>query len=315
MADNKYLKWTELYRPRDIQNALLPKRLKNLFAGKAVDNYLFCGPSGVGKTTVALALARGNDVKMINASLENGVDTVRDIIYKFASHQSITDDGLKVIILDEADHLSTQAMAALRGTIEKFVDNTRFIFTCNYPQKIIYPIRSRLIEVRFDFGKEEEIEQIKNYMALIVNVCQKHGMTIATSAITEVIKIFYPDLRSILNTLQSLCNNGVTHITKKDLNVTVSNTEFSKLFEVIISTADPRVLYQSASIYKTKETEVIAACNSELLDYLLIHKPEFIPKIGNVAIIAHKYTFESNASIDPFVTMLALVYELAKLLK
>ena len=140
----EHLLWTEKYRPKNIEDCILPERLKKPFqeyvTQKNIPNLLLTGGAGVGKTTVAKAMCNeiGCDFMIINGSDENGIDMVRNKITNYASSMSFT-GGRKVIIIDEADYLSANAQAAFRNAIEEFAGNCSFIFTCNFKNKIIEP--------------------------------------------------------------------------------------------------------------------------------------------------------------------------------
>ena len=153
--------WTEKYRPKNIEDCVLPDRLKTLFIeyvnNKEIPNLLISGSPGIGKTTVAKALCEevGCDYMVINGSDENGVDTVRYKIKNYASALSLS-GGRKVIIIDEADYLSVNAQAAFRNSIEEFSTNCSFIFTCNYKSRIMEAIHSRCAVIDFTLKNSEK---------------------------------------------------------------------------------------------------------------------------------------------------------------
>jgi DNA polymerase III delta prime subunit len=146
MPDNEFL-WVEKYRPKTIEECVLPPELKKLFLGIVksgdIQNLLLTGTAGLGKTTVALALCEelGLEHIVINGSEESGIDVLRNRIRQFASSVSLSSEGPKVVILDEADYLNPQStQPALRGFIEEFSSNCRFILTCNFKNRIIAPL-------------------------------------------------------------------------------------------------------------------------------------------------------------------------------
>lgn len=317
MSALKQSLWTERYRPPTLNELLLPARVKVLLDGP-LKNYLFHGTQGTGKTSAAYILARKNGVKdplLLNGSLDVNIDVVRNAIEQYCSLRSMDHAGVKLVIFDDINKIPEKSQEALRVTIEKYTDTARFIFTSNYPHQLISPLRSRLSEVSFDFGKEETLEQTKLYMARIVDICTANNMTISSNALTSLITSTYPDMRKIIDKLQMMHDSGVSTITLNDISISITKGDYSKLFDTLLSTTDPRKLFQQASLFKSKELDVIAACGTELIDYVSVQKPELADKLGKVAVLAHKYAVESKMCIDVFVTLLALCYELALALK
>ena len=164
--------WVDKYAPRTIDDCILPSKLKEEFKGMDVlPNMLFCGDAGVGKTTVAKVLCDTLNIDMLfmNASTERGIDEVRNKISSFASTTALFGD-YKVLLLDEADNLTPDAQKALRALIEEHQNNCRFILTCNYPYKLIAPLRSRLQEYNFTFptdGKSIQNTFVKRILQIL----------------------------------------------------------------------------------------------------------------------------------------------------
>ena len=151
---SEHMLWVEKYRPKTVEECILPDRLKQPFQEyvnqNSIPNLLLTGGAGVGKTTIARAMCEqiGCDYMIINGSDENGVDTIRYKIRNYASSMSMA-GGRKVVIIDEADYLTPNAQAILRNAIEEYSSNCSFIFTCNYKNKIIEPLHSRCAVVEF----------------------------------------------------------------------------------------------------------------------------------------------------------------------
>lgn len=200
--------WVEKYRPQTIDECILPDDLKKMFHGFVeqgdMQNMLFHGSAGTGKTTMAKALCEqmGLHYYFINASNENSIDVLRSNITHFVSVGSLTHSGKrKVVILDEADNLSAAFMAALKTFIEEFSNRASFIFTCNHPNKIIDPLRSRLLNVEFNL-RAKAPEMAGQYMGRLQDILDKEEITYEPAVLAKLIKMFFPDFRRTLNELQ-----------------------------------------------------------------------------------------------------------------
>jgi DNA polymerase III delta prime subunit len=212
---NEFL-WVEKYRPQEIADCILPESIKKTFSefisNGDMPNLLLAGTAGTGKTTVAKALCNelGYTSLIINGSLDRNIDTLRNEIASFASTVSF-DGGKKCIILDEADYLNPQSFQpALRGFIEAFSKNVRFILTCNFKDKIIEPIHSRTTMIDFRTGKKDTPEMMSLLMKRVLGILKSEGVEVKSPKIVaEVIKKHYPDIRRILNELQRYSAGGI----------------------------------------------------------------------------------------------------------
>jgi len=210
----EHLLWTEKYRPKKINDCILPERLKKPFQEYVnqsnIPNLLLSGGAGVGKTTVAKAMCEeiGCDYLVINGSDESGIDTFRTKIKNYASSMSLS-GGRKVIIIDEADYLNPNStQPALRNAIEEFAGNCSFIFTCNYKNRIIDPLHSRCAVVEFSLKSNEKAEMAKQFMARVVNILETEKVEADKSVIAELIKKHFPDFRRVINELQRYSQFG-----------------------------------------------------------------------------------------------------------
>lgn len=212
---NEYL-WEVKFRPQTIDDCVLPVALKDDFKDMVkkgeLKNMLLVSPNpGTGKTTVARALCNELDADplFINASEESGIDVFRTQIRQFASTISMT-GAPKVVILDEADNLSDAAQKAFRGMIEEFSNSCRFILTCNYQNKIIEPIRSRLLVHEFIIPAAEKATLMKAQILRLLEILNIEGVRVDNKmVIAELVKKKFPDNRSMLVELQSYAKHGV----------------------------------------------------------------------------------------------------------
>ena len=206
--------WVEKYRPRTIDECILPQSLKDSFKeyiqNGQLPNFLFHGTAGVGKTTVARALCNeiGADYMFINGSDESGIDVLRTKIRGFASTISLTDSP-KVVILDEADYLNPNStQPALRSFIEEFADNCRFIFTCNFKNRIIEPLHSRCAVVDFKLTGKDKVEMAGLFYKRAIGILKNEGVEFDQKVVAEVIHKYFPDYRRVLNELQRYSVSG-----------------------------------------------------------------------------------------------------------
>lgn len=207
--------WVEKYRPKTIDQCILPKELKSYFnsvvARGDIQNMLLCGTAGTGKTTVARALCEqlGSDYLIINGSEESGIDVLRTKIKQFASTVSFS-GNTKVVILDEADYLNPNStQPALRGFIEEFANNCRFIFTCNFKNRIIQPLHSRCSVIDFKIPKEEKPKIASQLFKRIGDILTNEQIEFDQKVLAKVIEKHFPDFRRILNELQRYSQTGL----------------------------------------------------------------------------------------------------------
>ena len=212
--NNEFL-WVEKYRPKTIDDCVLPAHIKTTFKqivnGGELHNMLLTGTAGLGKTTVAKALCNelNLDYLLINGSEESGIDTLRNKIKQFASSISLQ-GGYKVVILDEADYLNPQStQPALRGFIEEFSNNCRFILTCNFKNRIIEPLHSRCSVVEFNIPKKESERLCSVMMARLMLILNDEGIKYDNGVLAELIMKYMPDWRRVINELQRYSTSGV----------------------------------------------------------------------------------------------------------
>ena len=206
--------WVEKYRPKTIDQCVLPKSLAKTFGelvtSGELPNMMFSGTAGVGKTTVAKALCNmlELDFIVINGSEEGNIDTLRGKIKQFASTVSLQ-GGYKVVILDEADYLNPQStQPALRGFIEEFSNNCRFILTCNFKNRIIEPLHSRCSVYDFAIPNTEKPAIAGGIFKRVTNILDTEGVKYDQKVVAELVQKYFPDFRRILNECQRYSVSG-----------------------------------------------------------------------------------------------------------
>ena len=271
----KQILWVEKYRPRKIEDCILPPAIKKSFSefvkNKEIPNLLLSGRPGVGKTTVAKALCEQleTDYLIINGSEESGIDVLRSKIKSFASTVSLT-GGTKVVILDEADYLNPQStQPALRGFIEEFHNNCRFIFTANYKNRIIEPLHSRcsVIEFKINGNRDKLAYELLNRCG---NILDEENIKYDNKVVAELIMKHFPDNRRVLNELQRYSAAGeidsgilvnLSDINLKELTLHLKNKEFTKVRKWVVDNIDndPTKIFRKIydNLYYTMEPSTI----------------------------------------------------------
>jgi DNA polymerase III delta prime subunit len=276
---NEYL-WVEKYRPQNIDDCVLPKKLKDTFKefiqSGELPNFLFCGSAGVGKTTVAKALCNeiGAEYLFINGSEESGIDTLRTKIKGFASSVSLT-DSKKVVILDEADYLNPNStQPALRAFIEEFSNNCRFIFTCNYKNRIIEPLHSRCAVVDFKIDNAEKAEVAGALFKRVSYILKSENIEFDPKVVAELVTKHFPDNRRIINELQRYSVSGkidsgillnVTEENFKELVKQMKEKNFTEVRKWVARNSDSESINIFRQLYDTASINLEAASIPQLV--------------------------------------------------
>lgn len=228
--------WVEKYRPQTISECILPESLKKTFSDIVetgeIPNMMFTGTAGLGKTTVARAICNqlNLDYIIVNGSEEGNIDTLRTKIKHFASTVSL-DGGIKVVILDEADYLNAQStQPALRGFIEEFSDNCRFILTCNFKNRVIEPLHSRCSIYEFNTTKKGMQKLCADFFVRTIHILENEGIAVENKdEIANLIMRYAPDWRRVLNELQRSSIGGKLNIAT----LQGSSDQYDDLFEYL----------------------------------------------------------------------------------
>jgi len=214
-AKSNEVLWVEKYRPQVVTDTILPEKTKETFrkfvSDGSVPNLLLTGGPGVGKTTIAKAMLEelGCDYIVKNGSLNVNIDTLRYDISTFASAVSLTGTGRKYVIFDEADYLNAaNVQPALRNFIEEYSSNCGFIFTCNFKNRIISPLRSRLSEVDFTIDTDDRPQMAMEFFKRVMGILEQEGVEYNKQVVAKVIEKHFPDFRRVLTELQSYAASG-----------------------------------------------------------------------------------------------------------
>jgi replication-associated recombination protein RarA len=306
---------TEKLRPRELRHMILPSRISKVFENGLGQNILLSGSPGCGKTTLAKILMAPFPNLFINVSDESSVETIRTKITDFCSTISVLDgkSSKKVVVLDEFDGASDQFYKALRGTVEKFAGNTRFIATCNYINKVPDAIQSRFEVIDFNpINSEEENELRGEWRSRVTLILGKIGITMDDDAMIEFEKSYYPDFRSALNKIQSWMIEGVKNIDQK--RVKEFGWSYEDLYNIIFSSKDPIKNYQEiVGGYQGKVDDVMSALGDEFIDWIIKNKPGSAKIIPAVIVLVAEHQAQRTQVIDPMVSLLSLFFQIQKL--
>ena len=300
----------EKYRPATIDDCILPVSLKETFkdivGSGECQNLLLSGGAGCGKTSVARALCNELDADsiLINCSEDGNIDTLRTKIRTFASTVSISGNK-KVVILDEFDYSNANSIQpALRGAIEEFADNCRFIITCNYKNRIISPIHSRCTNIEFSIPSEEKPTLAGLFMQRVKKILDKEAIPYEDKILAQLITKYFPDFRRVLNELQRYSVAGIIDIgilsqigevQVKELAVAMKGKNFTEVRKWVVSNLD------------NSQTELFRKIYDGLYDYVT---PSSIPQaILILADYQHKAAFVADQEINLTACIVELMME------
>ena len=299
--------FVERYRPKTIQECILPKHLKDTFqeivdTGE-VPNLLLTGTAGLGKTTVARAICNelGLDYILINASESGNIDTLRGKIKQFASSISLS-GGYKVVILDEADYLNASStQPALRGFMEEFSNNCRFILTCNFKNKIIEPLHSRCGVIEFNTNSKGLAQLSADFMNRVLEILEQEEIAVGDKQVlAELIMRHAPDWRRILNEIQRHSRGGVLELS------VIGGTIGGNINELFTHLRGKN--FKSMRVWVAENMDVESSVIFRgIYDNMVEHvKPESIPQL---VLIIGDYQFKAAFVVDHEVNMVACLTE------
>lgn len=307
--NNEFL-WTEKYRPKKIDDCVLPANIKQTFKDYVkqgeLPTFLLCGSAGTGKTTVAKALCEeiGAEYLFINGSDEGrSIDILRTTIKAFASTVSLT-DAKKMIIIDEADYMNAQSIQpALRSFIEEFSNNCRFIFTCNYVNRIIEPLRSRCAVIDFKIESKDKPKLAATFFKRAVEILKNENVEFDQKVVAELITKHFPDYRRVLNELQRYAASG-----KIDAGILVNLSEES-FKELVKLLRDKNFTEVRKWVGKNSDVESSFLFRN-LYDYSSsVMEPSSIPEL---ILILAGYQYKAAFVVDQEINTMACLTEIMR---
>ena len=303
--------FVEKYRPQIIEDCILPKGLKDtfqemIFKGELV-NMMFTGSAGVGKTTVARALCNelGLDYMMINGSEDGNIDTLRGKIKQFASTVSLQ-GGQKVVILDEADYLNPQStQPALRGFIEEFSSNCRFILTCNFKNRIINPLHSRCSIYEFNYGTQNALIA-NNFLKRLQWILDCENIKYDNQVLSELIMKYIPDWRRVLNECQRY---GMSGTIDTGILVTLSESSIKGLMENLKTKNFKKMRKWVTDNMDVESTKLFRMVYDNMIEYVM---PSSIPQL---VLILADYSYKDSFVADHELNVVACMTEIMSQIK
>jgi replication factor C small subunit len=299
MANSENSLLVEKYRPTELENYVGNEQIKSKISTylnqNDIQNFIFYGPAGCGKTTLAKIIIGKLDCDhlYINASDERGIETIRDKVQSFASVASFK--PLKVVILDEADFLTIQAQASLRNIIETFSRTTRFIMTCNFVERIIDPLQSRCQVLKIVPPTKKDVAKH------LAGILDKESISFEINDLVPLVNQYYPDLRKCINTIQLSTQDNIL---KLDQSVLVSSNYIDKIITALSNKAKFNDIRQ-----------IIADSNNddfdELFRALYERSSEYLPgKEGTAAILINEHQYKANFRIDKEINISSLLQQI-----
>ena len=299
--------WVEKYRPQKVSETILPDSLKQTFQkvvdGAELPNMLLSGTAGTGKTTIARAMCEelGLDYIVINGSEEGNIDTLRGKIKQFASSVSLS-GGYKVVILDEADYLNPQStQPALRGFIEEFSKNCRFILTCNFKNRVIEPLHSRCSNYEFNFSKKVMAELCGQFMQRAQDILKEEGVSANNDTLAQLIMKHSPDWRRVLNEMQRHSIGGTLELTSI---ITDVNDNYNVLFKALKAKDFKKMRGWVVNNMDVEPASIFRGIYDAMYEYVA---PNSIPQL---VLILADYQYKNSFVADHELNLVACMTEI-----
>ena len=296
--------YVERFRPTELKyyvgNENVKDTIQKYLDQGDIQNFIFYGPPGTGKTTLAKIIVKNLDCDYlyINASDENGIDTIREKVKGFASAASWK--GIKVVILDEADFITIQGQAALRNVIETFSRSTRFILTCNFIERIIDPLQSRCQTLKIVPPTKQDV-----YNHLVWILEEQLSIDYYPDGLKSLIVKYYPDMRKMLNVLQMSVKDGIIEL---DETVLTSNNYIKEVLKELAGKKSWISIRQIIADSNVKDFE-------ELYRSLFEYAPKYAPgKEGMVAIILNEHLYQANFRIDKEINIASCIAKIIEVI-
>jgi DNA polymerase III delta prime subunit len=307
MQINDFL-FVNKYAPQKIEECILPEEIKNTFINyrdtKRIPNLILYGTSGIGKTSVILALA--NELKMdfmkINGSNEGrSIDTVRNKINSYASTISLSNTGKKILLIDEADNLTFDAQKALLGIIEETQKNCVYVFTCNYVTKLLPAIHSRASSIQFKIPTKEKPKLAAIFFERLMNILESEEIIYEKKVLIGLVQKYFPDFRRTLHELQRYTSSG--------------QLELNALASIINSNISQLLSYMKECNFKEVRKWSALNCNDDM-SIIFRQLYDELPKVlvpntlPSSIILLAEYQYKSNFVVDQEINLVACLTEI-----
>lgn len=309
--------FTERFRPIKLEQLIAPKRVRKQLEKGLIQNILLYGSPGTGKTSTLFILAQGHPYLYINASNERGIELLREKIPTFCSSISLMDgqENLKCVILDELDGATGEFFGAFKSAMERFSGTTRFIASCNFLPKIPEAIReSRFLQIAYDpINDTEKNYLISEYKKRVGAILKAANIAFTDYELEKFVMNDFPDLRAILNKIQSLYLREVKELTPENM---ATSSNFSDLFRLCME--PPSKPYENYKFivnqYGSRVDEALTTLGNDFPEYLKNMAPAKLDKLPGVLIETAEFQYKKSFVIDPLICLLALVFRIQQIL-